>query len=206
MNLGTIVEAAGAFAVTNIDTMVTLVAFFGQAAGRRGATFRVISGLYLGSGAILLTTMLIALLGDELLPAAALPYFGLVPIVLGLRAGFIVWRERRNRTDNALTETTTRPQGAAIWHVAAVSFSNGGDTIGLFVPIFAGATLDKVTVYTVVYLIGVAIWCAAGKFLTSHPIIVKAFTRWGHIVLPVVLIGIGLSILNNGGVFGHQSH
>jgi len=206
MNLGTIVEASGAFVVTNIDTLVTLVAFFGQAAGHRGATIRVISGLYLGSGAILLATMLIALLGDELLPAAALPYFGLVPIVLGLRAGFIVWRERRNQPNNALAEPAKRPQGAAIWHVAAVSFSNGGDTIGLYVPIFAVATLNTVTVYTVVFLIGVAIWCAAGKYLTSHPIIVRAFSRWGHIVLPVVLIGVGLSILIQGGAFGHQSH
>lgn len=202
MNLGTIVEASGAFAVTNIDALVALGAFFGQAPGHRGATIRVIAGQYLGSGAILLASILIAVLADDLLPVAALPYFGLVPIALGLRAGFIAWRERRNRPDNELAETAEPPQGPAIWHVAAVTFANGGDIIGVYIPIFAIATHGTIAVFTVVFLIGVAIWCAAGKYLTSYPIIAKPLTRWGHIVLPVVLIAIGLSILIEGGAFG----
>jgi hypothetical protein len=50
------------------------------------------------------------------------------------------------------------------------------------------------------------IWCAAGKYLTSHPVIAKVLTRWGHIVLPVVLIAVDLSILIEGGALGHQPH
>jgi cadmium resistance protein CadD (predicted permease) len=58
------------------------------------------------------------------------------------------------------------------------------------------------TVYVVVFLIGVAIWCADGHFVATRPLIAKALSRWGHILMPVVLIGIGALILIEGGAFG----
>jgi cadmium resistance protein CadD (predicted permease) len=48
----------------------------------------------------------------------------------------------------------------------------------------------------------VAVWVAAGRFFATRPPIARALSRWGHILLPVVLIGIGLLILIEGGAFG----
>jgi cadmium resistance protein CadD (predicted permease) len=36
----------------------------------------------------------------------------------------------------------------------------------------------------------------------AGPVIAKALSRWGHILLPLVLITIGLLILIHGGAFG----
>jgi cadmium resistance protein CadD (predicted permease) len=58
------------------------------------------------------------------------------------------------------------------------------------------------SVYVVVFLVLVALWCLAGRFFATRPVIAKALSRWGHILLPVVLIGIGLLILIEGGAFG----
>jgi len=41
--------------------------------------------------------------------------------------------------------------------------------------------------------------------LRHPPAIAKALARWGHILLPVVLITIGLLILIEGGAFGLQA-
>ncbi|MGW2338601.1 cadmium resistance transporter [Streptomyces sp. NPDC001685] len=57
------------------------------------------------------------------------------------------------------------------------------------------------SVYAVVFLIPVSVRTAAGRYLASRPVIAKAFSRWDHILLPVVLIGIGLLILIEGGAF-----
>jgi cadmium resistance protein CadD (predicted permease) len=38
--------------------------------------------------------------------------------------------------------------------------------------------------------------------LRHRPVIAKALSRWGHILLPLVLIGIGLLIVIEGGAFG----
>ncbi|MER5757376.1 cadmium resistance transporter [Streptomyces sp. NPDC002088] len=58
------------------------------------------------------------------------------------------------------------------------------------------------SVYVVVFLILVAVWVVAGRYFATRPVIAKTLARWGHILLPVVLIGIGLLILIEGGAFG----
>lgn len=67
MILGTVAEAIGAFAVTNVDDLVVLAAFFGQAAGHRGATVRIVTGQYLGFMALLAVSVSTALVGETLL-------------------------------------------------------------------------------------------------------------------------------------------
>ena len=56
--------------------------------------------------------------------------------------------------------------------------------------------------YCVVFLVLVGVWCAAGRFVATRPVIARPLGRWGHILLPVVLITIGLLILIEGGAFG----
>jgi cadmium resistance protein CadD (predicted permease) len=180
------------FAVTNVDDLVMLAVFFGRAPGL-GARWRIVAGQYLGFGAILLAAVLGGL-GAGLLPEAVIPYLGLVPLLLGLRAAWNVWRERHEPDDSS-------PDATGLWGVAAVTFANGGDNIGVYVPVFAVAGAGGMTVYVVVFLIGLAVLCAAGWYLATRPLVAKALARWGHIVLPVVLIAIGLVILIQGHAF-----
>lgn len=201
MSLATIAQAIGAFVVTNIDDIVVLAVFYGQVPGHRGAAMRVIVGQYLGFGAILAVSISGALLGATLLPPAVLPYFGLLPITLGLRSAWVSWRHGRD-TETPDAQAPSPPSAPGIWQVAAVTFANGGDNIGVYVPIFAATTIGSVAAYVVVFLIGVAVWCAAGRYLASRPIIAEALSRWGHIILPVALIAIGTTILVEGGAFG----
>lgn len=178
------------FAVTNIDDLLVLAVFFGQAAGRRTAALRIAAGQYLGFSAIVVVSVLGAF-GAGLLPEAVVPYLGLVPLILGVRAA---WALRR--PPDSAPAAVSAP---GILQVAAVTFANGGDNIGVYVPVFA---VSGVTVYVIVFLIGVAVWCAGGWLLATRPLVARVLSRWGHIGLPVVLIGIGLVILIEGGAFG----
>jgi cadmium resistance protein CadD (predicted permease) len=191
-------QAAGMFAVTNIDDLLVLAVFFGQTRGRNAAAWRVVAGQYVGFLAILLTAI-IGALGAGLLPETVIPYLGLLPLALGIRAAI---NTRRHRHDNDDEPGNQHDAGPAALHVAAVTFANGGDNIGVYVPVFTVAGTAGMTIYVIVFLIGVAIWCAAGWFLATRPLIAKTLSRWGHIILPVVLIGIGMTILVEGGAFG----
>jgi cadmium resistance protein CadD (predicted permease) len=82
-----------------------------------------------------------------------------------------------------------------------VTFANGGDNIGVYVPVFATAGIGAMSVYAVVFLVLVAVWLAAGRYFATRPIVARALSRWGHLLMPVVLIGIGLAILVEGGAF-----
>ena len=197
MDPGIVGRAAAMFAVTNVDDLLVLALFFGQAAGRTGAAARVVAGQYLGFGALLAASVLGAF-GAGLLPATAVPYLGLMPLLLGVRAALRAWRERGGGGDDGLPTG----RGPAVLAVAAVTVANGGDNIGVYVPVFATAGPAGLTVYCVVFLVLVAVWCALGRFLATRAPVARALSRWGHVLLPVVLIGIGLLVLVEGGAFG----
>jgi cadmium resistance protein CadD (predicted permease) len=195
MNVGLVGQAVGMFAVTNIDDIVILALFFSQTKNRTAA-FKVVLGQYLGFAAILVASVLGAL-GAGLLPPPTIPYLGLLPLALGLRAAWTTWRDRHNHPNPADT-----PNSPTIWQVAAVTLANGGDNIGVYVPVFAVAGVSGMVVFVLVFLVGVALWCAAGHYFATRPAVAKALSRWGHVVLPLVLIAIGLLILIEGDAFG----
>lgn len=191
MTLDLVGSAAGMFAVTNIDDMLVLAVFFGQAAGRRSAAVRVVAGQCLGFVAILAVSVLGAL-GAGLLPERVVPYLGLVPLALGLHAA---WRLIRSR---GAGDSPPGDRGVGLLQVTAVTFANGGDNIGVYVPVFAVAGVGGMVGYVAVFLVGVAVLCAVGWFLAGRPVVARVLSRWGHVILPVVLVGIGLAILLGG--------
>ena len=201
MSIGLVAQAAGMFAVTNIDDILILALFFGQAGSRRAAAIRVVIGQYLGFTGILAASI-IGALGAGLLSESVIPYLGLVPLALGLRAAWKAWKERHEPDSDGDEERSGDESGPGILTVAGVTFANGGDNIGVYVPVFATAAAAGMVVYSVVFLVLVAVWCALGRFFATRPIIARTVSRWGHILLPAVLIGIGLLILIEGGAFG----
>ena len=80
--------------------------------------------------------------------------------------------------------------------VAGVTFANGGGNIGVYVPVFTTTNTADLITYCAVFLVMV------GLFFATRPTVASALSRWGHVLLPVVLIGIGLLILIEGGAFG----
>jgi cadmium resistance protein CadD (predicted permease) len=197
VDLELLLAAAGMFAATNVDDMVVLAVFFGRAGDQRADAMRVVAGQYLGFGAIVAVAV-VGALGASLLPESVIPYLGLLPLALGLRAAWEAWQDPGEGEEVPLRRG--RPVRAL--EVAAVTFANGGDNLGVYVPVFAAAGAAGTVGYVVVFLIGVAVWCAAGWFLASRPVVAAALSRWGHVVLPVVLIAIGLGVLVEGGAFG----
>ena len=86
--------------------------------------------------------------------------------------------------------------------MAAITFANGGDNIGVYVPVFATTDAGGLITYCMVFLVLVAAWCALGRFFATRPVVARVLARWGHVLLPIVLIGIGMVILVEGGAFG----
>jgi cadmium resistance protein CadD (predicted permease) len=193
-----ILQAVGIFAVTNVDDLLLLSLYSARAGDDAGAVVQVVLGQYIGFAFIVIVSVAAAL-GATLLPESAIAYLGLLPIALGLRA---VIRARRGRSELVDVEhdlTGDSPRWAS---VATVTFANGGDNIGVYVPVFAAAGRESSVAYVVVFLVMVGLWCTAGRYFATRPIVAPVFARWGHLLLPAVLITIGIVILLEGGAFG----
>lgn len=189
-------QAIGLFVVTNIDDIIVLSLFFARGAGQRGTTTRIIVGQYLGFGGILLASVAVTFGAGLFLPDDAIPYFGLIPLVLGMYAAWQVWRNGDENDDSV----ADKPISALA--VAAVTFANGGDNIGVYVPVFLAVGTGALIAYCVVFLALVAVLVLAAKFVATREPIAEVLERWEHVLFPLVLIVLGLVILIEGGAFG----
>ena len=185
-------EAFSLFAVTNIDDLVVLALFFGWAAGRR-ERWQVVLGQYAGF-VLLLVLSTLGAAGAALLPEGAIRWLGLVPLALGLGAGWSAMRERREEGE----EDTPARRAIGWWVVAGVTFANGGDNVGVYVPAFAQLDAREVAVTVAVFLCLVAVWCVAAVRIAAHPRVEASLERWGDVIYPVALIAIGVVLLLNG--------
>lgn len=191
-----IARAVGIFVVTNVDDLILLSLFFGRAAARPGRWHQVVAGQYLGVAAIVVVSLLGAW-GATLLAEGWTSYLGLVPLALGVREAV---RVARGRSDDG--EDATRDQAPGVWFVASVTLANGGDNIAVYVPVFANLGAGAIAVVTATFAAMTAVWCGAAAWITTRPTVARALARWGHVLLPIVLMALGITILVEGGAFG----
>ncbi len=196
--LTTVLQAIGLFAATNIDDIIVLSLFFARGAGQRGTTARILAGQYLGFAGILVAAILVTTGAGAFLPPAAIPYFGLIPLGLGLWAAWEAWRGDGDDDDEAKVAGKKVGVGA----VAGVTFANGGDNIGVYTPVFLSVEPLAVVAYCVIFLALVAVLVALARFVATRPPIAEMLERFEHILFPIVLIGLGIVILVSGGAFG----
>lgn len=189
-------QAIGLFLVTNIDDIIVLSLFFARGAGQRGTTFRIVAGQYLGFVGILLASLAVTFGAGLFLPDSAIPYFGLIPLLLGAYAAWQVWRNGDDEDDRF----AGKPISALT--VAAITFANGGDNIGVYVPVFLAVGTGALVAYCVVFLALVVVLVLAAKIVATRKPIAEVLERWEHILFPLVLIALGLVILIEGGAFG----
>ena len=184
--------AVGLFIATNIDDIIVLSLFFARGAGQAGTTLRILAGQYLGFAGILAATILVILGADAFLPTEA------IPLALGLWAAWQAWQGDDDDDDDA--KVSGKNVSALI--IAGVTFANGGDNIGVYVPVFLNVGTATVIIYCVVFLILVAGLVLSAKFVATRPPIAEVLERWEHVLFPIVLIGLGIFILVSGGAFG----
>ena len=199
MILSSVLQAIGLFIATNIDDIIVLSLFFARGAGQRGTTARILVGQYLGFIGILGASVLVTLGAGAFLPPEVIPYFGLIPLGLGLWAAWQAWRNRGADDDD---EAKVEGKKVWVWTVAGVTFANGGDNIGVYVPVFLSVGPAAVVAYCIVFLALVAALVGLGKFVATRRPIAELLERWEHILFPIVLIGLGIFILVSGGAFG----
>ena len=166
MILTTVLQAIGLFATTNIDDIIVLSLFFARGAGQSGTTARILAGQYLGFAGILVAAILVTIGAGAFLPPAAIPYFGLIPLGIGLWAAWQAWRGDDNDDDD---EAKVAGKKVGVGAVAGVTFANGGDNIGVYTPVFLSVEPLAVVAYCVIFLALVAVLVALAKFVATRP-------------------------------------
>lgn len=185
--------AAVVFVSTNVDDILLIAMLFADRALARRA---VIGGQFLGIGALVAVSA-VAGVAALAVPEGYIALLGAVPLFLGLQK---LWRLRRDGSgddespepDRAHGEPSTR---AGVVSVALLTIANGGDNLGVYVPLFARDP-GVIALYSLVFMALTGVWCGVGYTLISHRPIGERLTRYGRVALPLVLIGLGVWLLS----------
>ena len=181
----------GLFASTNIDDIFLTMAFFADSRLRRSA---IVAGKFVGIGSLTLLST-IAAAGSFVVSSEWIALLGFVPLGLGLHA---LWTNRRQVL--ALEEGDGIEQAptaflAQVGAVAGVTAANGGDNLGVYVPVFA-EDFSAIPVFVLVFALMTTLWCVAGNLLVSHPRLIGSMRGLSRRLLPYVLIVLGVWILS----------
>ena len=192
--------AMTAFTATNLDDILILLLFFSQV----NAVFRrrhIVFGQFLGFTVLVLAS-LPGFFGRLIFPPDWIGMLGLLPIAIGLS------RLLNPETDDSEAEAELEQSEKSFFNsflspqtysVAAVTVANGGDNIGIYVPLFASNTLESLAVILAVFFAMVGVWCYAAYRLIQMRAIADTLTRYGNQLVPFVLIGLGMAILVKSG-------
>jgi cadmium resistance transport/sequestration family protein len=185
--ISTVIMAIVSFASTNIDDLLVLILFFSQinhVLERR----HIIIGQYFGIGA-LTTISIIGAFGISVFPHEYVGLLGLVPIYLGAKM-YVVKKESQERGDTC--QSLISPNVVSVF---SVTFANGGDNIGVYIPLFTSMSLAGVLVTVIIFGLLTALWCFIALKLTERPIVQRNIEKYKQLVVPIIYIGLGVYIL-----------
>lgn len=195
--LATIGSAIGLFAATNIDDIVVLTVLFLASSRGKPRPWQIVAGQYLGFITLVVISV-IAALGLTIVPDEWVGFLGLIPLGIGIWT--LIRGLRRNSDDD---DDDSKITAVGLWGVAGITIANGADNISLYTPIFrtsAPSAPSDVAIMIVVFLILVAVWCAAGRLIGTNKAVTEGLERVEHWLVPAVFIGLGLFILIESGV------
>ncbi len=184
-----------AFVATNLDDMFLLAAFFAHPTFQ---TRSVVLGQYFGFSILLLVSSL-AYFAQFIIPSQWISLLGVFPIVIGIRNLIIIKKSRE--VEEGIEDEIPEEKGKLLnkmVQVAAVTVANGGDNLGVYMPLFATMTSLSVLITAFVFFILVGVWCLLGYKFVNNRIMGSKIKKYGHLILPFVMIFIGVLIILKG--------
>jgi cadmium resistance protein CadD (predicted permease) len=177
--------STGAFVSTNIDDLFLLVGFFSD---RSFARSHIFAGQILGMAIVVAISLAAASVALVISPQRV-GLLGLAPIVIGVAKLLRLGK----------TEKEEQPTAVGVLQVATVTLVNGGDNIAAYTPIFATQGSREMSATLVIFAVLTLVWCFAALGLVRHTALGKPLRRYGHVLLPFILIGLGGLILYRSG-------
>ncbi|KAF4338384.1 hypothetical protein FBEOM_7737 [Fusarium beomiforme] len=190
--------ACATFAVTNIDDIFVLVAFFAESTTSHSLTpVKIAIGQYVGFTVIVAVSM-IGFGASLLIPAEPIGFLGLIPMLLGVwRILGVIFTKGEDEDETLDEEVTTADGLRSVFKVASITVMNGADNISTYIPLFAEAKAGELAIYIVVYYIMLGIWCLAGWLIMKQKHILHMAQKYSRRLIPLLYVGLGIFIVIN---------
>ena len=182
---------------TAVDLLIILMLFFAKRKSRKDI-INIYLGQFLGSGSLILLSLLFAFVLNYIPSKEILGLLGLIPIFLGLKVLLL-----GDSDGEAIAKEGLRKDNKnLIFLVAMITFAScGADNIGVFVPYFTTLNLANLIVALLTFLVMIYLLVFSAQKLaqvSSVGEILEKYSRW---FIAVVYLGLGIYILIENNIF-----
>jgi len=207
------VQAAMAVAMaTTFDDNIYLTGFFSET-NRHFRPIHVVVGELLGFTALISTSFLVSRLLAETVPLSFIGWLGLMPISIGVVNLLEVLQPGQTRELAQLPSAALQAEGFPSKHpklstvlrqhhtykVSAVTISNGGNNLSIYIPLMATSSAASALLTTFVCYLAVITWLTLSFRLTRLPAVAIHLSRHASRLFPFVLMWLGYRILTDSG-------
>jgi cadmium resistance protein CadD (predicted permease) len=205
----TIKIGLAAAVATTFDDNIYLTGFFSEV----NRTFRpkhVVVGELIGFTALISISLVGFLIGLAI-SSNWIGLLGILPILIGLNnlRLLIVNKDESVENKSANLKQNARFRGfdsrerslldviqdRQTYKVSAVTISNGGNNLGIYIPLFASSSLQSLAVIVPICYLIVCTWLFMYYYLTRTPGIALVLSRYASKLFPFVLMWLGLRII-----------
>ncbi|WP_103981372.1 CadD family cadmium resistance transporter [Helcococcus massiliensis] len=201
--LETIISSIGVFVSTSIDYLLILTILFGQS-HVKNKRFHIYLGQYIGTGILVLVSLLIAYAVNFLPKDWMIGLLGLIPIYLGIKFALLGEGDEDEKEDESkevMEKLEASKSRKLFLTVALLTIASGGDNLGVYIPFFASLDWVNILVSLIIFAIGIIGLCELSSFISKIPFISETIEKYERIIVPLVFIPLGIFIMYNNNVF-----
>ncbi len=176
---------------TAVDLLIILMLFFAKRKSRKDI-INIYLGQFLGSGSLILLSLLFAFVLNYIPSKEILGLLGLIPIFLGLKVLLLGDSDGEAIAKDGLRKDNKN----LIFLVAMITFAScGADNIGVFVPYFITLNLANLIVALLTFLVMIYLLVFSAQKLAQVPSVGETLEKYSRWFIAVVYLGLGMYIL-----------
>ena len=176
---------------TAVDLLIILMLFFAKRKSRKDI-INIYLGQFLGSGSLILLSLLFAFVLHYIPSKGILGLLGLIPIFLGLKVLLLGDSDGEAIAKDGLRKDNKN----LIFLVAMITFAScGADNIGVFVPYFTTLNLANMIVTLLTFLVMIYLLVFSAQKLAQVPSVGETLEKYSRWFIAVVYLGLGMYIL-----------
>ena len=182
---------------TAVDLLIILMLFFAKRKSRKDI-INIYLGQFLGSGSLILLSLLFAFVLNYIPSKEILGLLGLIPIFLGLKVLLLGDSDGEAIAKDGLRKDNKN----LIFLVAMITFAScGADNIGVFVPYFITLNLANLIVTLLTFLVMIYLLVFSAQKLAQVPSVGETLEKYSRWFIAVVYLGLGIYILIENNIF-----
>lgn len=182
----TIITAIATFISTNIDDIFILMFLFAQTNTQKDK-WSIVKGQYLGVS-ILLAFSILGASGLALIMEENARFLGVLPIIIAFKT---IKEDKFKKKD----EEDAEDKSPSILTSAGLAIANGGDNIGILIPVFIRYGIKEISITWIVFTLLIGLWCHIGYKAACWPALRGLIRKYKSTAVFIVLSGIGFWIL-----------